>query len=86
MSELYREQCLFPRTDANAAVRRSTAFLGTVIPHALDSNVLHNLDLVMMRPGVSAEYDAARPTLPDSAPTGLPMSPSTRWSYSRIAS
>ena len=60
MSELYREQCLFlelTRTRLCVAVPRS---LGTVIPHALDSNVLHDLDLVMMRPGISADYDATR--------------------------
>ena len=60
MSELYREQCLFlelTRTRLCVAAPRS---LGTVIPHALDSNVLHDLDLVMMRPGISADYDAAR--------------------------
>ncbi len=60
MSELYRERCLFlelvqaplcitmPKTPENMNLE------------VIDAKTLHDLDLVMMRPGVSAEYDAAR--------------------------
>ena len=60
MSELYREQCLFlelTRTRLCVAVPRSSApsFRTRSIRMCSITS-----DLVMMRPGVSAEYDAAR--------------------------
>lgn len=60
MSELYRGHCLFlelaraelcvtmPKTPENTKLE------------LVDTKTLHDLDLVMMRPGVSADYDAAR--------------------------
>lgn len=60
MSELYRDQCLFlelTRTRLCVAVPKLP---GTDIPEVVDAELLHDLDLVMMRPGVSADYDAAR--------------------------
>lgn len=60
MSELYRGQCLFlelARTQLCVAMPRTP---GLDIPEVVDSDMLHDLDLVMMRPGVSADYDAAR--------------------------
>lgn len=60
MSELYRDQCLFlelTRTQLCVAVPKLP---GTNTPEVVDAELLHDLDLVMMRPGVSADYDAAR--------------------------
>ncbi len=60
MSELYREQCLFlelARVPLCLAVPRS---LDGEMPDVVDAEMLHDLDLVMMKPGVSADYDAAR--------------------------
>lgn len=60
MSELYRDQCLFlelTRTRLCVAVPKLP---GTDIPEVVDAELLHDLDLAMMRPGVSADYDAAR--------------------------
>lgn len=59
MSELYRDQCLFlelGRVPLCVAVPRTSA----VAHHeVVDAEMLHDLDLVMMRLGVSADYDAA---------------------------
>lgn len=60
MSELYRDQCLFlelAQTQLCVAVPKT---LGVEIPEAVDAKLLHDLDLVMMKPGVSADYDVAR--------------------------
>ena len=58
MSELYEDSCLFlelVRTPLCLALPKSAlASEGDVV----SSEMLHDLDLVMMRSGVSAEYDA----------------------------
>lgn len=59
MSELYRGQCLFlelARASLCVALPRS---LGAACPETVDGAMLHDLDLVLMKPGVSADYDAA---------------------------
>ncbi len=60
MSELYRDRCLFlelARTPLRIAVPRSSKAAGLEV---IDGQTLRNLDLVMMKPGVSADYDAVR--------------------------
>lgn len=59
MSELYRDQCLFlelARASLCVALPRS---LGATCPETVDAAMLRDLDLVLMKPGVSADYDAA---------------------------
>ena len=59
MSELYRDQCLFlelARASLCVALPRS---LGAACPETVDGAMLRDLDLVLMKPGVSADYDAA---------------------------
>ena len=59
MSELYRDRCLFlelTRVPLCVAIPRS---LEIEHPEVVDAAMLHDLDLVMMRPGISADYDAA---------------------------
>lgn len=63
MSELYRDECLFlelARVPLCLAMPRTP---GAPLPDAVDGALLRDLDLVMMRPGVSADYDAARARL-----------------------
>ena len=58
MSELYRDRCLFlelTRVPLCVAIPRS---LEIERPEAVDAAMLRDLDLVMMRPGISADYDA----------------------------
>ena len=60
MSELYRDRCLFLEL---ARTRLCIAMPGTLEASgvgSVDPGLLRGLDLVMMKPGVSAEYDAAR--------------------------
>lgn len=60
MSELYRGECLFlelARTPLCVAIPKS---MRAELPATVDAEMLRDLDLVMMRPGVSADYDAAR--------------------------
>lgn len=63
MSELYRDRCLFlelarPRLClAMPETLEASAASGL---ESVDSDMIRGLDLVMMKPGVSAEYDAAR--------------------------
>lgn len=59
MSELYRDQCLFlelVRAPLCVAVPKA---MEARMPAAVDGKMLHDLDLVMMRTGVSTDYDAA---------------------------
>lgn len=58
MSELYRGRCLFlelERVPLCIAVPRT---MEDEVPEVVDEAMLRDLDLVMMRPGVSADYDA----------------------------
>lgn len=60
LSELYRDECLFlelARVPLCIAMPRAGA---DALPETADAAMLRDLDLVMMRPGVSADYDAAR--------------------------
>ena len=60
MSELYRDRCLFlelERAPLCVAVPKASE---AAMPEVVDAAMLRGLDLVMMRPGVSADYDAAR--------------------------
>lgn len=60
MSELYRDRCLFlelERTPLCIAIPRTLEYTDK---EAVDSEMLHDLDLVMMKAGVSADYDAVR--------------------------
>lgn len=59
MSELYQDRCLFlelTRTPLCVALPKA---LKEAAAKSVDAGMLHDLDLVMMRPGVSADYDAA---------------------------
>lgn len=59
LSELYRDRCLFlelVRAPLCLAVPRS---LEAESPSVVDAAMLHDLDLVMMKQGVSEDYDAA---------------------------
>ncbi len=59
MSELYEDRCLFlelTRASLCVALPRS---LGAACPETVDAAMLRDLDLVLMKPGVSADYDAA---------------------------
>lgn len=60
MSELYRDRCLFLELSRTPLCLAMPKMPGTSIPEAVDERLLHDLDLVMMKPGVSADYDAAR--------------------------
>lgn len=60
LSELYRDRCLFlelERVPLCIAMPRTS---GVSLPAAGDAETLRDLDLVMMRQGVSEEYDAVR--------------------------
>ena len=60
MSELYGDRCLFfelERVSLCLAVAATSPL--APMPH-VTPEMLHDLDLVMMRKGISAEYDAAR--------------------------
>lgn len=60
MSELYRDQCLFlelERAELCLAVPRNHTLATAEV---VDPQMLRDLDLVMMRPGLSADYDAVR--------------------------
>lgn len=59
MSELYQDRCLFlelARAPLCLAVPRSLGITGS---ETVDAEMLHDLDLVMMKSGVSVDYDAA---------------------------
>lgn len=59
MTELYRDQCLFlelARTPLCIAVPES---MRAELPSTVNAEMLRDLDLVLMRPGISADYDAA---------------------------
>lgn len=59
MSELYRDRCLFiemTRTPLCLAIPKTLGFSEMKV---VDRKMLHNLDLIMMKQGVSADYDAA---------------------------
>lgn len=59
MSELYRDRCLFlelARVPLCLAVPKT---LKNADSSVVDAHMLHELDLVMMKRGVSADYDAA---------------------------
>ncbi len=59
MSELYQDRCTFiemARAPLCVAVPRS---LASEMPQVVDAAMLHDLDLVMMQRGISADYDAA---------------------------
>lgn len=63
MSELYRDRCLFlelARTRLCLAMPETIETCAPSGPESVGSDMLRGLDLVMMKPGVSAEYDAAR--------------------------
>lgn len=58
MSELYRDRCLFlelMRVPLCIAVPKTSDL---EIHDVVDADLLHDLDLVMMKPGISADYDA----------------------------
>lgn len=60
MSQLYEGQCLFlelARVPFCLALPKS---LEASKRRVVDAEMLHDLDLVLMKPGVSADYDAAR--------------------------
>lgn len=58
MSELYRDQCLFLEL-ARVPLCLAMPWADGAVPEVVTADMLRNLDLVMMRPGVSADYDAA---------------------------
>lgn len=65
MSELYEDSCLFLeliRTPLCLALPKSAVMAGNDV---VRPEMLHDLDLVMMRSGVSAEYDAVYSYLSD---------------------
>ncbi len=58
MSELYQDRCLFielTRTPLCLAIPKA---LRPQMPQVVDGEMLHDLDLVMMKRGVSTDYDA----------------------------
>lgn len=60
MSELYQGRCNFlelERVPLCVAIPRTVR---DAIPAVVDEELLHNLDLVMMKPGVSKDYDDVR--------------------------
>lgn len=60
MSELYRDECLFLELARVPLCLAMPLATGDALPEKVDASLLRGLDLVMMRPGVSADYDAAR--------------------------
>lgn len=59
MSELYRDRCLFLELERVPLCIALPCSMEDDIPEIVDEAMLHDLDLVMMKPGVSADYDAA---------------------------
>lgn len=58
MSKLYRDQCLFLELERAPFCIAMPKTPNTDIPQKVDGEMLHDLDLVMMKPGVSSDYDA----------------------------
>lgn len=59
MSELYRDHCLFLELARAPLCIAMPKGAEADIPQVVDAEMLHDLDLVMMKPGLSADYDAA---------------------------
>lgn len=59
MSELYRDRCLFLELERVPLCVALPRTMGDDVPTVVDEKMLRDLDLVMMKPGVSADYDAA---------------------------
>lgn len=57
MTELYRDQCLFLELTRSPLCIALPRTLEADLPATVDSSMLHDLDLVMMKTGVSADYD-----------------------------
>ncbi len=60
LSELYRDRCLFLELTQAPLCIAMPKMQGSLRPQTVSPELLHNLDLVTLKPGVSAEYDAAR--------------------------
>lgn len=60
MSELYRDRCLFLELERPHLCLAMPPTPEAACAEVVDSDMLRDLDLVMMKPGVSADYDAAR--------------------------
>lgn len=60
MSELYRDRCLFFELERASLCLAVSATSPLASMSHVTSDMLHDLDLVMMRKGISTEYDAAR--------------------------
>lgn len=58
MSELYRDHCLFLELERAPFCIAMPKTQNSDIPKKVDGKMLHDLDLVMMKPGVSSDYDA----------------------------
>ena len=59
MSELYQDRCLFLELARAQLCLAMPESLGAARSAVVDAETLRDLDLVMMKTGVSAEYDAA---------------------------
>lgn len=60
LSELYKDRCLFlelARPSLCVAIPKTAQMASLSV---VDGTMLHDLDLVLMKPGMSADYDAAR--------------------------
>ena len=62
MSELYRDRCTFLELTRSPLCVTLPKALADSCGGKLSAELLSELDIVMMKPGVSAEYDAARST------------------------
>lgn len=60
LSELYRDQCLFLELTRAPLCLAMPRVAGAARPEVVDAETVRDLDLVMMKPGVSADYDAVR--------------------------
>ena len=63
MSELYRDRCTFLELTRSPLCVTLPKALAESCGGKLSAELLSELDIVMMKPGVSAEYDAARSQL-----------------------